>query len=116
MTREEREAFLQRLAEGKVTARDENNFLLLVCDMSKDAAPDFTQKFEQIAMDPRQTQILAVAAGYNLTNWKQVDKEALTKLLTEVQDDGDDYRTPVGFLKLRRHFLEDSFTYEGASL
>ncbi len=106
VTREEREAFLQRLAEGKVTARDENNFLLLVCDMPKDAALDFTQKFEQIAMDSRQTQILAVAAGYNLTNWKQVDKEALTKLLTDVQDDGDDYRTPVGFLKLRRHFLE----------
>lgn len=106
VTREEREAFLQRLADGKVTARDENNFLLLVCDTPKDATPDFGKMFEQIAADPRQMQILAVAAGYNLGNWKQVDKEALPKILTDVQEDGDDYRTPVGFLKLRRHFLE----------
>lgn len=106
VTRAEREAFLQRLADGKITARDESNFLLLVCDTPKDATPDFGKMFEQIAADPRQTQILAVAAGYNLANWKAVDKSVLPKILTEVQDDGDDYRTPVGFLRLRRHFLE----------
>ncbi len=106
VTRAEREAFLQRLADGKITARDESNFLLLVCDTPKDATPDFGKMFEQIAADPRQTQILAVAAGYNLANWKAVDKSVLPKILTVVQDDGDDYRTPVGFLRLRRHFLE----------
>lgn len=106
VTREEREAFLQRLADGKVTAKDENNFLLLVCDTPKDATPDFAKMFEQIQADPRQTQILAVAAGYNLANWQLVDQGALAKILTSVQEDGDDYRTPVGFLKLRRHFLK----------
>lgn len=106
VTPEERAEFLQKLADGKVTARDENNFLLLVCDTPRDAARDFGKMFEQIAKDTRQLQIVAVAAGYNLANWQQVDKAALPRILTDVQEDGDDYRTPVGFLKLRRHFLE----------
>lgn len=108
VTRAEREAFLQRLADGKITARDESNFLLLVCDTPKDATPDFGKMFEQIAADPRQTQILAVAAGYNLANWKAVDKSVLPKILTEVQDDGDDYRTPVGFLASGVIFWKES--------
>ncbi len=103
---EKRKSFLQRVAKGEITTQDETNFLLLIRDPInlRDVGP--TKMFARIAADPRQTQILAVAAGYNLKNWQKVDKEALDRILGAVQTNGDDYRTPVGFASLREYFLK----------
>ena len=101
----QREDFLQRLAHGEITAKDEHNFLLLIPSPLQDQAIDAPRIFEQIVADPRGRQILAVAAGRNAANWQDLTPTVVTMLLTAVQEDGDDYRTPVGFIKLRRHFL-----------
>lgn len=106
ITDKQREEFLKKLTRGEVTATDEANFLLLIRDPIHDEKIGATKMFDRIAADPRQTQILAVAAGYNLKNWQKVDKEALGRILGVVQTRGDDYRTPVGFAKLRKHFLD----------
>lgn len=103
---EERRRFLQRLARGEITTTDEIDFLLLIRDPINMEGVGVTKMFDKVAADPRQTQILAVAAGYNLSNWQKIDKEALTKILSSVQPNGDDYRTPVGFASLRRYFLK----------
>lgn len=102
----QREDFLQRLAHGEITSKDEHNFLLLIPNPLQDQAVDAPRIFERIVADPRARQILAVAAGKNAGNWQDLDPTAVTMLLTAVQEDGDDYRTPVGFIKLRRHFLK----------
>lgn len=102
----QREDFLQRLAHGEITAKDEHNFLLLIPSPLQDQAVDAPRIFEQITADARGRQILAVAAGKNAANWQDLSPTAVTMLLTAVQEDGDDYRTPVGFIKLRRHFLK----------
>ncbi len=102
---EERRKFLRRLASGEITTVDETEFLLLIRDPINIEGVGATKMFDKVAADPRQTQILAVAAGYNLNNWQKIDKEALTKILSSVQANGDDYRTPVGFEGLRKYFL-----------
>ncbi len=81
---------------------DETEFLLLM----PGSELSLHEMFEKIAQDPRQTQILAVAAGYNLSNYQKVDTEAVARIIGEVQENGDDYRTPVGFMSLRLYFLQ----------
>lgn len=104
-TPEQRELFLERLAKGEITIQDETNFLLLIRSPLKtqDIGPE--RMFERIASDPRQKQILAVAVGLNALNWQRVDQDAMIRILSSVQANGDDYRTPVGFASLREHFL-----------
>jgi len=104
-TPEQRELFLERLAKGEITTQDEVNFLLLIRSPLKtqDIGPE--RMFERIATDPRQTQILAVAVGLNALNWQKVNQDAMIRILSSVQANGDDYRTPVGFASLREHFL-----------
>lgn len=105
-TAEERRKFLRRLKRGEITTADEAEFLLLIRDPLNIDGVGAVKMFDKVAADPRQTQILAVAAGYNLNNWQKIDKEALVKILSAVQSNGDDYRTPVGFASLRRYFLK----------
>lgn len=102
---EDRNSFLQSMARGEITAEDEANFLLLIPSPLDDPTVGATKMFDQIAADPRATQILAVAAGYNVSNWQKVDLNSMVKMLKEVQPNGDDYRTPVGFADLKAHFL-----------
>lgn len=98
----QREEFLQRLVRGEISVEDETEFLLLM----PGSELSLHEMFEKIAQDPRQTQILAVAAGYNLSNYQKVDTEAVARIIGEVQENGDDYRTPVGFMSLRLYFLQ----------
>lgn len=102
---EQRENFLKSLARGEITAEDEANFLLLIPSPLKDAEVGEMAMFDKIMADPRQTQILAVAAGLNASNWQKVDRAAMRRILENVQMNGDDYRTPVGFMDLEAHFL-----------
>lgn len=104
-TPEQRELFLERVVKGEITVQDETNFLLLIRSPLKmpDIGPE--RMFEHIASDPRQKQILAVAVGLNALNWQRVDQDAMVRILSSVQANGDDYRTPVGFASLREHFL-----------
>ena len=98
----QREEFLQRLARGEISIEDETNFLLLMPGSNM----SLEESFKKITEDPRQTQILAVAAGYNVSNYQKVDAEAVARIIGEVQENGDDYRTPVGFMSLRLYFLQ----------
>lgn len=100
----QRESFLKSLARGEITAEDEANFLLLFPSPLDDAEGEVAM-FDKIMADPRQTQILAVAAGLNASNWQKVDRAAMRRILENVQTNGDDYRTPVGFRDLEMHFL-----------
>lgn len=102
---EQRQSFLGSLARGEITAEDEANFLLLIPSPLKDAEVGEMVMFDKIMADPRQTQILAVAAGLNASNWQKVDRAAMRRILENVQINGDDYRTPVGFMDLEVHFL-----------
>lgn len=102
---EQKKSFLGSLARGEITAEDEANFLLLISSPLKDAEGGDVVMFDKIMADPRQTQILAVAAGLNASNWQKVDRAAMRRILENVQTNGDDYRTPVGFMDLEAHFL-----------
>lgn len=104
-TREQRKSVLMQMAAGVITGKDENNFLLLVPDGLQGDSGRAEEVFREIAKDQRQVQMLALALGKTAATWQQVDSSALEKILQAVQPDGDDYRTPVGFMKLRRHFL-----------
>lgn len=106
VTAQQRAEFRQKLAQGEITRADEANFLMMIRDPLNNPRIGAEKMFERISADPRQVQILAVAAGYNLKNWQKVDQEALYRLLGAVQANGADYRTPVGFAKLKRYFLE----------
>lgn len=106
VTEKQRREFLRRLKQNEIRVADEASFLLLIRDPLNNPQVGVGKMFDRIASDPRQIQILAVATGYNLRNWQKVDKEALRRLLGAVQADGSDYRTPVGFQKLRKHFLD----------
>lgn len=102
---EQRQSFLASLARGEITAEDEANFLLLIPSPLKDTEMGEMAMFDKIMADPRQTQILAVAAGLNASNWQKVDRAAMRRILENMQTNGDDYRTPVGFMDLEAHFL-----------
>lgn len=102
---EQKQSFLKSLARGEITAEDEANFLLLIPGPLDDAEVGEMAMFDEIMADPRQTQILAVAAGLNASNWQKVDRAAMRRILENVQANGDDYRTPVGFMELEAHFL-----------
>lgn len=101
----QRGAFLRRLAQDAISPEEEASFLLLIQDPLNDPEVGPEKMFEVILRDPRQTQILAMAAGLNASNWQQVDQAAMTKILRTEQKIGD-FRTPVGFKKLRQHFLK----------
>jgi len=101
----QRGAFLRRLAQDEISAEEETKFLLLIRDPLNDPEVGPEKMFEKIQQDPRQTQILAMAAGLNASNWRKVDQAAMTKILRTAQKNGD-FRTPVGFKKLRQHFLK----------
>lgn len=103
----ERAEFLRQLKQGDITEANEVDFLMLIRDPINTEKIGAERMFERIASDQRQTQILAVAADYNLRNWKLVNAEALEKLLGDAQEPGEDYRTPVGFAQFREHFLEE---------
>lgn len=77
---------------------------MLIRDPLNDPEIGPEKMFEMITRDPRQTQILAMVAGLNASNWQKVDQAAMTKILRTEQRVGD-LRTPVGFKKLRQHFL-----------
>lgn len=100
----QRGAFLRRLVRGEISDTDEANFLLLINDPLNDPAVGPEKMFEEIRRDPRQTQILALAVGLNASNWQKVDQAAMMKILRTEQANGD-FRTPVGFKKVRQHFL-----------
>ena len=96
---------MKSLARGEITAEDEASFLLLIPGPLEDKEVGEVAMFDKIIADPRQTQILAVAAGLNASNWQKVDRAAMRRILENVQANGDDYRTPVGFMDLEAHFL-----------
>ncbi len=100
----QRGAFLRRLAQDEISLEDEAEFLMLIRDPLNDPEIGPEKMFEMITRDPRQTQILAMVAGLNASNWQKVDQAAMTKILRTEQRVGD-LRTPVGFKKLRQHFL-----------
>lgn len=102
---EQKQSFLKSLARGEITAEDEANFLLLIPGPLSETEVGEMAMFDEIMADPRQTQILAVAAGLNASNWQKVDRAAMRRILENVQVNGDDYRTPVGFMELEVHFL-----------
>lgn len=102
---EQKQNFLKSLARGEITAEDEASFLLLIPSPLNDEKLGEVVMFDKIIADPRQTQILAVAAGLNASNWQKVDRAAMRRILENVQVNGDDYRTPVGFMDLEAHFL-----------
>lgn len=106
MTPEKRQQFLRRLARGEISQDDERDFLLLIRDPLHLETVGAKQMFDKIMADPRQTQILAVVAGYNVKNWQSVDQDTLYRLLDEVQTNGEDLRTPLGFELAKRRFLD----------
>lgn len=101
----QRGAFLRRLAQDEISLEDEAEFLMLIRDPLNDPEIGPEKMFEMITRDPRQTQILAMVTGLNASNWQKVDQAAMTKILRTEQRVGD-LRTPVGFKKLRQHFLK----------
>lgn len=105
VTMAQRRAVLAQMRRGLVTNQDEHNFLLLLPDGLRGKTAE--EVFAKIAADARQVQILALAVGKNAQNWREVNAETVRQILTELQKDGEDYRTPVGFMKLRRYFLNN---------
>lgn len=101
----QRGAFLRRLAQDEISREDEAEFLMLIRDPLNDPEVGPEKMFEAIMRDPRQTQILAMVAGLNASNWQKVDQAAMTRILRTEQKAGD-FRTPVGFKKLRQRFLK----------
>ncbi len=104
VTVEQQKKVRQKLAKGEISLEDEANFLLLIEGPLQMVGAE--KMFTTLSADPRQTQILAVAVGMNASNWQEVNQAAMEKMLTSLQTDGDDYRTPVGFASLKRHFLK----------
>lgn len=104
VTPEQCQMVAQKLANGEILPEDEANFLLLIDGPLKIVGAE--KMFAAIQADPRQTQILAVAAGYNVSNWQKIDQAAMERMLSALQTDGDDYRTPVGFAGFKTHFLK----------
>ena len=100
---EQRVAIQANLAAGKISAANIRDLLLQVPGLQTEA--DYEQAFQQISKIPREKQILAVATGYNATNWQNVKLEDLKNLLTKPTKGQIDYRTPVGFARFRREFL-----------
>lgn len=106
---EQRQKFERRLAQDELTADEETEFYLSI-ESPLEMDDGATKLFEQIERDDAARvlkQILAVAAGYSVKNPEKVDKTALVRLLTTVQPDGSDYRTPVGWVKAQGHWTKD---------
>ncbi len=101
---EKLKAVLGKMGRGEITEEDEANFLRLIPGSLTEMGAE--KMFEEIMRDPRKTQIMAVVAGMNVTNWQKIDQRVVEGILTEVQEDGDDYRTPVGFRRAKEYFLK----------
>ncbi len=98
----QRQQVQAQLASGKISTPDIQAFLLQV-------APTPTQLdniFQQISQTPRERQILAVATGYDASNWQNLNLADLQNFLAAPTKGEIDYRTPVGFAKYRQQFLE----------
>lgn len=91
------------LRDGRVTSSDEVAFLRTIPATFE--KHNLEAIFDQISTHPYQHQILAVIAGYDITNWHDLTVKDLKKFLSAPRRDQPDYRTPVAFAELRRRFL-----------
>ena len=105
-TAEQAKEFRKKISKGEIAETDETELLLAVRDPLNNPKIGSRRIFESIMTDPRQRQILAVMAGYTESNWQELDETALEKFLTKRENGKADYRTPVGFEKAKRRFLE----------
>lgn len=96
----------EKLAAGELTEADEVELLLAVRDPLNNPRIGARRIFQAIMSDARQQQILAVMAGFTEANWQEMDVAALEQFLTKAQPGRGDFRTPVGFEKAKRRFME----------
>lgn len=100
-----RRYLLQALRENKISSADEDAYLkTLPMPISLVGSRHI---FEQISIDLRQKQILAIVTGHNISNWQDVLAKDIDDFLAAPRRNQPDYRTPVGFADLRRRFLHE---------
>lgn len=105
VTPDERQLFLGRLKNGEISLDDEAAFLRRIRSPLQDPTVGPAGVFARISSQPRETQILAVATGYNATNWQNVNADALQQFTNPPRRHQPDYRTPIGFRAFRKEFL-----------
>lgn len=105
VTPDDRQIFLGRLQRGEISLTDEATFLRRIRSPLQDPAIGPDGVFAKISAQPRETQILAVATGYNATNWQSVNTSALQQFIDPPRRHQPDYRTPIGFRAFRKEFL-----------
>ena len=96
----------EKMNAGEITEADEVELLLAVRDPLHNPMIGVRRIFQSVMSDARQQQILAVMAGYSEATWRELDEAAVEEFLTKVKAGREDFRTPVGFEKAKRRFLE----------
>ncbi len=100
----QREKVTQELQERKISARELEKFLLQILSPMQDLETNLPGIFQRIIANVREKQILAVAAGYNASNWEKFGLEDLKNWL--IKTTPTNYQTPIGFASFRTQFLE----------
>lgn len=105
VTPDQRQLFLARLKNNEISLDQEAAFLRRIRSPLQDPAIGPAGVFAKISAQPRETQILAVATGYNATNWQNVTETSLQQFIDPPRRHQPDYRTPIGFKAFRKEFL-----------
>ena len=105
VTPDQRQLFLARLKNNEISLDQEADFLRRIRSPLQDPAVGPAGVFAKISAGPRETQIFAVATGYNATNWQNVTAAALQQFIDPPRRHQPDYRTPIGFKAFRKEFL-----------
>lgn len=106
VTPTQRQQVIERLQSGQISPRELERFLQQILSPIQDLDANLNGIFQRISGNIRERQILAVAAGYNASNWQDFNKEALRKLLSKQAGEKGSFQTPVGFASFRVQFLD----------
>lgn len=106
VTPTQRQTVIQKLQSNQISLSELDKFLQQILSPIQDLNANLNGIFQRINGNIRERQILAVAAGYNASNWQDFNKEDLRKLLTKSSGEAGSFQTPVGFAGFRMRFLD----------
>ncbi len=106
VTPAQRQNVIQKLQANQISPREIERFLEQILSPIQDLNANLNGIFQRINGNIRERQIMAVAAGYNASNWQDFSKEDLRKLLSKPAGEKGSFQTPVGFAGFRAQFLD----------
>lgn len=103
---EQRVKFLQRWATGEIGDEEKAEFLLVVRGPLGQLDSNAAEILTKLRQDSRKMQILVWLLGLKMTSGQKIDEKALINMLTQVNQELPDYRTPIVTMERGRKFLQ----------